>query len=80
MTLVYPRSGTVFEFKGQRATSQGQNLARTTMHRHSLGAVTSHLRFCGCLVCVLLTLARWHNQPLTSRRRGFEIGIECLLV
>jgi len=35
---------------------------RTVIHWHSLGGVTSRLRFCGCLVRTSLTFARWHNQ------------------
>jgi len=83
MSLVYPRSGTVFGCK--RSRSQGQqvhfayeNLARTAIHRHSLGGDTSRLRFRGCLVRASLTFARWRNH--CDRRRGLELSIECLLV
>jgi len=68
MTLRYPRSVTVLGFK-----SQGHRVSKfilhtktfhiaITIHRHSLGGVTSPLQFCRCLVRVLLTFARWHNQ------------------
>jgi len=55
MTLGYPRSDTVLEFKGQghRVTNFISNTTtlhtRTAIHRHSLRGVTSRLRFCGCL-------------------------------
>jgi len=77
MTLGCPRSGTVWGFKGQGHTVSKFILhtrsSRTAIHRHSLGGVTSRLWFRGCLARASLTFARW-------RRRGFEIGIECLVV
>jgi len=70
MTLKYPRGGTVLGFKGQRSRSQDQqvnffiyyDLTKTAIHRHSLGEVTSRLRFRGCLVRASLTFARWRDQ------------------
>ena len=68
MTLGYPRTCTVSGFKGQGHRVSKFILhtstlhTRTAIHRHSLGFVTSQLRFCGCLVHASLTFARWRNQ------------------
>jgi len=85
MILGYHRSVTVLGFKGQRSRSQGQWVyfaytrtlhRRTAIHRHSLGGITSCLRFRGCLLRASLTFARRRNQSSA----WVELGIECLLV
>ena len=67
--LGYPRSGTVLGLKGQGHRVNKSILhTLTTIHRHSLGGITSRLRLRGCLVRVSLTFARWCNQSSVWRQ------------
>jgi len=50
---------------------------RTTIYRHSLGGVTSRLRFHGCLVHASLTFTRWRNQLSVWDRTRDRVPSSC---